>query len=85
MGQVVMLPSKIFDRIDSLSLKLQILISVVGSSFSSMNSKSIKFTISYSSEPKRINQNVPYQSFLSSGEHHYFTFYFEILLTKFTI
>ena len=76
MGQVVMLPSKIFDRIDSLSLKLQILISVVGSSFSSMNSKSIKFTISYSSEPKRINQNIPYTNYISAGEYQFYTLYF---------
>ena len=76
MGQVVMLPSKVFDRIDSLSLKLQILITVVGSSYHSMNSKSVKFTISYSSEPKRINQNTPYTNYISAGEYQFYTLYF---------
>ena len=52
MGKVVTLPAKLFDRIDSTSLKLQILITVIGTSFSSMNSKRVKLTISYSSEPK---------------------------------
>ena len=76
MGQVVMLPSKIFDRINSLSLKLQILISVVGTSYHAMNSKSVKFTISYSSEPKRINQNTPYTNYISSGEYQFYILYF---------
>jgi len=76
MGQVVTLPPKLFDRIDSTSLKLQILITVIGTSFSSMNSKRVKFTISYSSEPKRINQNVPYTNHISAGEYHFYTLYF---------
>ena len=76
MGQVVTLPSKVFDRINSLSLKLQILITVVGTSFYSMNSKTVKFTISYSSEPKRINQNTPYTYYISSGEYQFYTLYF---------
>ena len=76
MGQVVTLPSKVFDRIDSLSLKLQILITVVGTSFYSMNSKVVKFTISYSSEPKRINQNTPYTNYISAGEYQFYTLYF---------
>ena len=76
MGQVVMLPPKLFDRIDSLSLKLQILITVVGSSFTSMNSKKVKFSISYSSEPKRINQNTPYTNYISAGEYQFYTLYF---------
>jgi hypothetical protein len=41
-----------------------------------MNSKRVKFTISYSSEPKRINQNVPYTSHISAGEYHFYTLYF---------
>ena len=76
MGQVVILPPKLFDRVNSLSLKLQILITVVGSSFSSMNSKTVKFTISYSSEAKRINQNTPYTNYISAGEYQFYTLYF---------
>ena len=37
----------------------------------------VEYSITYGSEPKRISQNVPYQSFLNAGEHHYFTFYFD--------
>ena len=76
MGQVVMLPSKVFDRIDSLSVKIQILISIVGSSYYFQNGKGIKYTISYSSEPKRLNQNRPYTTFISAGEYHFYTLYF---------
>ena len=76
MGQSVILPSKVFDRIDSYSLKIQILITVVGSSFYSLEGKNVKFTISYSSEPKRLNQNRPYTSFISAGEYHFYTLYF---------
>ena len=75
-GKIVTIPPKVFDRINSNSLKLQILISVFpsreGGDFSN-----IEYSITYGSEPKRISQNVPYQSFLSPGEHHYFTFYFD--------
>jgi len=76
MGQVVMLPAKVFDRIDSLSLKLQILISIVASDFYTVNKKSVKYSISYSSEPKRLNQNRPYTTFISAGEYHFYTLYF---------
>ena len=76
MGKIVNIPPKVFDRINSNSLKLQILISVIpwkfGRDFSDM-----EYSITYGSEPKRISQNVPYQSFLNPGEHHYFTFYFD--------
>ena len=76
MGQVVMLDSKIFDKIDSTSLKLQILISVTGTSYYAMHSKSVKFTISYSSEPKRLNQNRPFTNFITAGEYQFYTLYF---------
>ena len=76
MGKIVTIPPKIFDRIDSNSLKLQMLISVfpIGESTDSPN---VEYSITYGSEPKRISQNIPYQSFLNAGEHHYFTFYFD--------
>ena len=74
MGKIVSIPPKVFDRINTNSLKLQILISVVP--FSSENSN-VEYSITYGSEPKRINQNVPYQSFLKAGEMHYFNFYFD--------
>ena len=74
MGKLITIPPKVFDRINSQSLKLQILISVIPYI---SDSNKVEYTISYGSEPKRISQNVPYQSFLSAGEMHYFTFYFD--------
>ena len=74
MGKMVEIPAKVFDRIDTNSVKLQILISVV---IEQSESSNVEYSISYGSEPKRISQNVPYQSYLSAGEMHYFTFYFD--------
>ena len=74
MGKVVSIPPKVFDRINSNSVKLQILLSVFPDNADFSNAE---YSISYGSEPKRISQNVPYQSFLSAGEMHYFTFYFD--------
>ena len=75
-GKVVSIPPKVFDRINTNSAKLQILISVFplngGGEYSN-----VEYSIIYGSEPRRINQNIPYQSFLNAGEHHYFTFYFD--------
>ena len=74
MGKIVTIPPKVFDRINTNTVKLQILISVF-KDISDINN--IEYSISYGSEPKRISQNVPYQSFLNAGELHYFTFYFD--------
>ncbi len=76
MGKIVTIPPKVFDRINSNSLKLQILISVfpLGDAGEFTN---VEYSIAYGTEPKRISQNIPYQSFLNAGEHHYFTFYFD--------
>ena len=76
MGKIVTIPPKVFDRISSNYLKIQILVSVFPLRDSG-DSSNIEYSITYGNEPKRINQNVPYQSFLSPGEHHYFTFYFD--------
>ena len=73
MGKIVTIPPKVFDRINSNSLKLQILISVIPSF---TESSIVEYSITYGSEPKRISQNVPYQSFIKAGEMHYFNFYF---------
>ena len=76
MGKILTIPPKVFDRINSNSVKLQILVSVFPSREGG-DSSNIEYSITYGNEPKRINQNVPYQSFLNPGEHHYFTFYFD--------
>ena len=77
MGKIVTIPPKVFDRINSNSIKLQILLSVISKNNFREDNKNVEYSITYGSEPKRISQNVPYQSFLSAGEHHYFTFYFD--------
>ena len=76
MGKVVTIPPKVFDRINSNTVKLQILISVLPLR-EGRDISNIEYSITYGSEPKRISQNVPYQSFLGPGEPHYFTFYFD--------
>ena len=77
MGKIVTIPPKVFERINNNRLKLQILISVFPRSIYRGDSKNIEYSITYGNEPKRISQNIPYQSFLTAGEHHYFTFYFD--------
>ena len=74
MGKIIQIPAKVFDRINSNSIKLQIYITVIPDNSDVSNTE---YSITYGSEPKRISQNVPYQSYLSAGEMHYFTFYFD--------
>ena len=74
MGKIVQIPAKVFDRINSKSVKIQIYLSVIPDGSDGANTE---YSISYGSEPKRISQNHPYQSYLSAGEMHYFTFYFD--------
>ena len=74
MGKLISIEPKVFDRINSESIKLQILITVIPEFSDAQN---VEYSITYGSEPKRISQNIPYQSFLKAGEMHYFTFYFD--------
>ena len=78
-GKLIYIPEKEFQKINARRLKLIILISVVGKSFSYSDDEEeeIEYTISYSSDPKRINQNTPYYNYISSGELQYFKFYFD--------
>ena len=41
------------------------------------NKNLIKFSISYSNEPKRLNQNIPYDGFIAQGDVQYFNLYFD--------
>ena len=75
-GKIVSIPPKVFERINTNSLKLQMLISILPNKYDGDFSE-IEYSIVYGQEPKRISQNVPYQSFINNGEHHYFTFYFD--------
>ena len=75
-GKLIYIPEKEFQKLDSNKIKLIILISVVGKSFS-YSDEEIEYTISYSSDPKRINQNTPYYNYIATGELQYFKFYFD--------
>ena len=74
-GKIVKIPAKVFDRINKKSLKLKILISIIPK-FNTNTNEVIEYYINYSSETKKINQNFPYQSYITAGEYQYFNFYF---------
>ena len=77
-GKSIQIPANKFQELNSQKLILQILISIKGEKIiQDVNHKPIEYTISYSSEPKRINQNIPYYNYISVGEFQYFTFYFD--------
>lgn len=91
MGKIIKIPSSYFQKINDTNIKIQLLISVLGTygvyteegekdegkSTNSSSSDECTYIISYSSEAKRINQNVPYFSSIQSGESQYFSFYFD--------
>ena len=86
-GKIINIPAKEYEKLDnSHNIKLQLLVTITaetGSYENNENSSSIKYknevqyTISYSSEPKRLNQNVPFDSYLAQGQFQYFNFYFD--------
>ena len=77
-GKVVIIPKKEYDKINLNNTKLQILITVIIDSDTYSNStKDVTFTINYSNEPKKINQNDPYDGYIKKGELQYFYFYFD--------
>ena len=77
-GKTIQIPAQKFQEINSDKLILQILITVKGEKIiADSNNAPIEFTISYSSDPKRINQNIPYYNYIGIGEFQYFTFYFD--------
>ena len=77
LGKSIMIPKTEYEKLnnDENSI-LQIIITVVAEEKYEIN-KTVDFTISYSNEIKRINQNIPYYNFISSGEKHFFVFYFD--------
>lgn len=78
-GKEVKIPSSVFDRTKSHTLKIQILITIEAENFfyTPHNKNLMKYSIYFSSEIKRINQNIPYTFFIQQGEYHYYTFYFD--------
>ena len=78
LGKTIVLPPEVFQIITKDNPKIQLLLTVkpIGNHHLNKN-ESIEYVISYSSEPKRINQNVPYNNYIKTGEFQYFTFYFD--------
>ena len=78
-GKLLNIPEKEFQKIDSNKLKLIILVTVVGKlyTYSDDENTEIEYTISYSSDIKRINQNTPYYNYIKKGELQHFKFYFD--------
>ena len=90
-GRIIRIPEEEFEKLDSQNIKLQLLITItaesgsetVVSSFDENNKEKqevineVEYTISYSNEPKRINQNEPYDGYITQGEFQYFNLYFD--------
>ena len=78
-GKIIIIPKKVYDRLNYNNTKLQILITVEieKGSYSTNNTNEVIFSINYSNEPKRINQNDPYDGFIKKGELQYFLLYFD--------
>ena len=68
-GKIVNIPENIYEKLNNKNIKIQILITI------SSEFKCI-FTITYTNEPKRINQNEPFEGFLFNGQTQYFTLFF---------
>ena len=84
-GKIIAIPEKEFSKLKN--GKLQILVTITAELGSYQinenrneddnNKEKINYLISYSNAPKRLNQNVPYDGFISQGEVQYFNLYFD--------
>ena len=77
MGKMIQIPGKILEKIGKTIPKLKILITITARAMTRNSPKEIQYSLSYSNEAKRINQNIPYQSSIKMGEFQYYTFYFD--------
>ena len=86
-GKIVKIPNEVYERLNSETLSLQILVTVeggIGSEYlddwdnnDNQKVEEIYYSISYSNEPKSISQNEPYDGYITKGEVQYFNFYFD--------
>ena len=85
-GRIIQIPEKEYEKLDKYeNVKLQLLITIdalEGSyEYDEQNNakkkEEIQYSISYSNEPKRLNQNIPFDGYLSQGQFEYFYFYFD--------
>ena len=79
-GKIVKIPEEVYERLDSKTLVLQILVTVEaksGSMEETEQKEELYYSISYSNEPKMISQNTVYDGYITRGEMQYYTFYFD--------
>ena len=77
MGKMLQIPGEVFDKIGKEITKIKILITIKVKSYVRNDIKEVEYSISYSDEAKRINQNIPYLNTIMSGEFQYYAFYFD--------
>ena len=77
MGKMLQIPGNIFDNIGKKIIKIKILITIIVRSYLRNDQKDVEYSISFSDDAKRINQNIPYINTIASGEFQFFTFYFD--------
>ena len=86
-GKLITIPEKEFKKLKNGKLQMLVTISAEFGSYqnnpnsqdssANINKNLIKFSISYSNEPKRLNQNIPYDGFIAQGDVQYFNLYFD--------
>ena len=88
-GRLINIPEKEFEKLGyNQNYKLQLLITITAETGSYENNEppapdnsninnEVKYSISYSNEAKRINQNEPFDGYISQGQFLYFNFYFD--------
>ncbi len=79
MGNLVQIPSSVYNSITKTNPKIQIQIAIVatGDASEEEGEEQTKFKISYSSDPRKISQNLPWNGFITAGEFQYFELHFE--------
>ena len=82
-GKLIRIPEKEFNKLKNGKLQILVTISAELGSYqytaenNNNNKEVIEYSISYSNEPKRLNQNVPYDGYIYQGEVQYFNLYFD--------
>ena len=78
-GKIITIPKEEYDKLNYNNTKLQILITVMieSGTYNNNSTNDVTFSINYSNEPKKINQNDPYDGYIKKGELQYFIFYFD--------
>ena len=83
-GKIISIPDKEFNKLKNGKIQLLVTITAeygtyqyIDDSTTKVSKNMIKYSISYSNEPKRLNQNIPYDGYISQGEIQYFNLYFD--------